>query len=289
MNTKQAKALNMIHFLHQVGYHPVKENDTQAWFFSPFSKNEKSPSFKVNKKLNLFYCFSSGEKGTIIDLGTRLFNCSISEFLEDLNRFHFSFRQQETVIESPPTEVIKTLPISNPNLINYAKERGICAEIVKRHCKEVTFNINGKSLYGIGFENSKGGLEIRNKFYKGCIAPKAITHLKNGSTACSIFEGFFDFLSFLILKKDGFTKTDFIILNSTSFVNDAIQISNDYKTVFLFLDNDESGKKTTLRFKTELGIKAIDYSFIYKNNNDLNDYLINQKQLLIKIKTNNND
>ena len=55
----------------------------------------------------------------------------------------------------------------------------------------------------IGFPNVAGGYEVRNSFFKGCIAPKDITHIRQQGEQrekCLVFEGFMDYLSFLTLR-----------------------------------------------------------------------------------------
>lgn len=69
---------------------------------------------------------------------------------------------------------------------------------------EVRFSLNGKWNFAIGFPNASGGYEVRNKYFKGCIAPKGITHIRQTGepkTTCYVFEGFMDYLSFLTLRQ----------------------------------------------------------------------------------------
>jgi hypothetical protein len=168
--------------------------------------------------------------------------------------------------------------LTNRHLIDYAKGRGISPDTLKQYCKEVIFTSNKKQLYGIGFENIKGGYEIRNKFYKGCIAPKDISFLDNDSKSCCVFEGFFDFLSFIELKKNSFPTTDFLILNSTALIKNAIALLHNYKRVLLFLDNDEPGQNTKRMIEESVQADITDYTKLYKGYDDLNDYLMCQSK-----------
>lgn len=43
---------------------------------------------------------------------------------------------------------------------------------------EVRFSLNGKWKFAIGFPNVSGDYEVRNTYFKGCIAPKDITHIR---------------------------------------------------------------------------------------------------------------
>ena len=81
MNCKQVKQHIKIHdFLSSHGIKPVKTMGSNSWYLSPIHK-EKTASFKVNAILNTWYDFGLGEGGTIVDLTTKLFNCSIKEAL----------------------------------------------------------------------------------------------------------------------------------------------------------------------------------------------------------------
>ena len=81
----------------------------------------------------------------------------------------------------------------------------------------------GKPYFAVGFLNRSGGYEIRNKFFKGCIAPKDITHIRQEQPkeTCYLFEGFMDYLSFLTLRlercpdRPELDGQDYIVLNST--------------------------------------------------------------------------
>ena len=65
------------------------------------------------------------------------------------------------------------------------------------------FTHNGKPYFAIGFPNTAGGYEVRNPFFKGCVAPKDITHIRQQGVPrnmCYLFEGFMDYLSFLTIR-----------------------------------------------------------------------------------------
>ena len=78
-------------------------------------------------------------------------------------------------------------------------------ELAKRECSEARFTHNGKRYFAIAFPNGSGGYEIRNRYFKGCIAPKEISHIRQSGKArntCYVFEGFMDYLSFLTLRQE---------------------------------------------------------------------------------------
>ena len=141
-------------------------------------------------------------------------------------------------------------PLTNPVLLGYLKERGILPEIAREACKEVHFQNKGKWYFAVGFANRSGGYEIRNKYLKGSISPKEITHIKNGSDRCIVVEGFMDYLSYLTLKAthpgNGQPKgngPDYIVLNSVSNVGKAIPVLKESKSALCLLDNDSAGRQ----------------------------------------------
>ena len=170
-------------------------------------------------------------------------------------------------------------PFTNPILLGYLQERGIPPEIARKNCREVHFLNKGKWYFAVAFANRSGGYEIRNKYLKGSIAPKEITHVRNGSDHCVVMEGFMDYLSFLTLKamRPGSGQpTDYIVLNSVSNVGKAIPLLKEYKSAFCLLDNDHAGKEA-FRQMAEAGCPVKDKSACYAEYNDLNDYLLGKK------------
>jgi DNA primase len=58
---------------------------------------EKTPSFKVNRKLKVWYDHATGEGGNLVDFGIRYFKCTVAELLQRLssaNAPSFSFHPQ---------------------------------------------------------------------------------------------------------------------------------------------------------------------------------------------------
>lgn len=174
-------------------------------------------------------------------------------------------------------------PLTNPVLLSYLQERGIQSEIAKKTCKEVHFQNNGKWYFAVAFANRNGGYEIRNKYLKGSISPKDVTHIKNGSDRCIILEGFIDYLSYLTLRaaRPGNCQAvgnepDYVVLNSVSNVGKAIPLLKEYKNAFCLLDNDRAGRQA-FREMEEAGCPVKDRSGCYREYNDLNDFLLGKK------------
>ena len=176
--------------------------------------------------------------------------------------------------------------LNHPALLRYLSERKINLYIARKECAELHFSHNGKNYFAIGFKNKSGGYEVRNRFFKGCMSPKDITHIRQQGEpryACYVFEGMMDYLSFLSLRLEKFPACpsldaqDYVILNSTSNVGKAIDALHGYERISCLLDNDEAGRKATLAIETALGYRVRDASHLYSEYNDLNDYLCGVK------------
>ena len=160
-------------------------------------------------------------------------------------------------------------------MLRYLKERRIPLDIADTFCKEVRYNLNQKEYYGIGFRNDGGGYEIRNPYFKTSSSPKGITTIQNNAQQVIVFEGFFDFLSFMSLyKNQDPTDRDFVILNSVSFFEKARPFMEKHLSIKLYLDRDETGNKFS-KYGLSISDHYSDESNLYKHHKDFNNWLIN--------------
>ena len=283
MNIDQIKQIKLQDFLATMGCKPVKQYGVNLMYLSPL-RTEKHASFKVNTELNLWYDFGIGRGGNIIDLAELLYNSSdVSYLIRQIERNAPSCVSVSLPKAKPNTpqnsfENIQVLSITHPALIKYLGERCIDIEIARTVCKELHFDTRGKHYFGIGFPNIAGGYEIRNPFFKGGITPKDISlfHNEESKQSCFVFEGFIDFLSFMMLRRkenDGLKRQDYLVLNSVSNVHKALESLSHYKNVQCFLDNDEAGRNAYKQLSEELGSSVLDSSSLYSDFKDLNDYL----------------
>src|SRR4051812_757381 len=90
---QEVKQLDMVDYLEKCGHSPNRIRGNDYWYLSPL-RTEKAASFKVNRKLNVWYDHGLGEGGNLIDFGIRYHGCSVKEFVEKVNGNHFSFHQQ---------------------------------------------------------------------------------------------------------------------------------------------------------------------------------------------------
>ena len=290
MNTNEAKQIRIEEYLHSLGYDPVRRQGGSLWYKSPF-RDEREPSFKVNTERNLWYDFGMGRGGNIIALAQELYASDslpyllerIAEQAPGVRPVSFSFGGQP--VSKPSFQQLEAVPLSSPALLSYLRQRGINTELAKRECREVRYLTDGKPYFAIGFPNRSGGYEIRNKFFKGCIAPKDITHIRQEQPreTCCLFEGFMDYLSFLTLRLErcpncpDLDGQDYIVLNSTSNLSKAIRPLGGYGHIHCFLDNDKAGMEAVQKLREEYGLRVRDASHIYGDYNDLNDFLCGKR------------
>lgn len=69
-------------------------------------------------------------------------------------------------------------------------------EVARHFCEEVDFLLYGKKYTVIGFRNEADGYELRSEHFRGSSSPKDVTFINNHTKHVSVFEGFFNFLSF---------------------------------------------------------------------------------------------
>ena len=283
MNIKKIKQIKLQDFLASMGCKPVKQYGVNLMYLSPL-RTEKHASFKVNTEINQWYDFGIGRGGNIIALAELLYNSSdVSYLIHQIER-----NAPSSVSDSLPTikpitpqnsfEHLQVLPITHPALIKYLEERCIDIETARTVCKELHFDTRGKHYFGIGCPNIAGGYEIRNPFFKGCIAPKDISHFyaEEPKKVCFVFEGFMDFLSFMTLRRkenDRLKWQDYLVLNSVTNIHKAAKRLSRYDSVQCFLDNDEAGRNAYLQLSKELGKPVTDASTLYNGFKDLNEYL----------------
>jgi len=94
----------------------------------------------------------------------------------------------------------------------------------------------------------------------------------NDSDQVSVFEGFFSFLSYLTLQANDPILTNFLVLNSLSFLEKARSLMERHREIHLFLDNDPAGRRSTLKV-LQWGNRLTDKGHLYAPFKDLNDYL----------------
>ena len=280
MNCKQANTqISIRNVLESFSLFPSKDNSKTAFYFA-FDREEKTPSLFVNFVKNIAFDFRTGKKYDVISLVQGIKQCSVSQALEYLSQFNFSFKEQMYNItrDGSKYEILSISEVKHYALIQYLKERRIENNI--HLLKEIHYKISNKKYFGIGFKNDANGYEVRNKYSKICIGRKDITTIKNKSNNLRIFEGFMDYLSFIEMKKTLEEQlSDYMILNSVSMIFKLKKIIENYEKIELYFDNDEAGNRATNEVK-RLNHYVEDNRILYQNYKDLNDFIMGKISLL---------
>jgi hypothetical protein len=293
MNIEQAKAIPIAYILEKLNLKPTKQTTNEAWYLSPL-RNEKTASFKINNKRNVWYDFGEGRGGDSVS-----FVCAYLEsnkenhLVPDALRWLKNMSGIMPVIKNVLTEnytkedsklVLKSAKkIAHPALIHYMENRGIPLTVGEECLKEVKVfnNETKKTIFALGLSNEEGGFELRNSFFKGCVGKKSITFirgLKVKPGGIHFFEGFMDYLSVIANSNGAKLPDDAIILNSLSNLKKATAYIQNYgyTTAYTWMDNDIAGAKATQSlddyFRSQKTIEHIKMNIMYAPEKDVNAY-----------------
>jgi hypothetical protein len=279
------RELDLAYLLEMLGHKATarKKNDMDYWYLSPL-RDERTASFHIDRVRNEWYDFGLMAGGNPVDFLLRYHGCSITGLLERMN---VSFSPHQLYLFEPELHegrasaahklVVKEVrPIYAYPLKNYLHERSVPIAIADVFCKEVLYEINGRSYYGIGFQNDAGGWEIRNKNFKQSSAPKDMTCLGSSTGIAHVFEGFMDFLSYVTLHPyEDPRAVDFVILNGAGLFDRALPFLEQHDRVHLWLDRDVTGQAYT-KYAMSLSSRFCDESGLYSRHKDLNDWLVHK-------------
>ncbi len=82
-----AKQLDLVDYLASLGHQPREGAETRTIGTCPHSGERKTPSFKVNRALNVWYDHGTGKGGDLVDFGTQYHKCTIRQLLEKLSQY----------------------------------------------------------------------------------------------------------------------------------------------------------------------------------------------------------
>lgn len=297
---EDAKRVPIRDILASLGYRTENANN---FYYSPFAHNERTPSFHVSPQRNIWYDFSTAQGGTNIDLVMKLRRVSFKEAvsyilgidcrisIQPQNSYNDRAREQ--------TPAIEILSIFNGlysyPLKNYVKERGVSVKIAEKYCKEIKYRNKGKEYYALGFPNDSGGYSLRSggaRSFKASTRQGVTSITRDGDFStvktCDsvlVFEGFFDFLSYLQLNNINKPNQDVVILNSTSNLSKSLEYLKEHKVINCYLDNDKGGEAAFVKIKNECkDCEVINNSHKYANEKDVNEHLTKKHQLSKNIK-----
>ncbi len=166
--------------------------------------------------------------------------------------------------------------LENQYLLSYLRTRMIDITVAKQYTREIHYTVKEKKFFAVGFQNDLGGFEIRSKYFKGSSSPKGITTIKRDYHTLNIFEGFFDFLSFLTWLNAAETHGTSIILNSVANIQKIYRILPNYININLYLDNDPAGLEAVKKIQNVQPDAINQSKIIYPGHKDFNEFLTHQ-------------
>ncbi len=278
LSLDEVKAIDIVSYLATLGYEPSKIRNSDYWYLSPL-RNEKTPSFKVNKTINRWYDHGLGKGGNLIDFAILYHSCTVGELLGSITTdafFHKAYLSPAQPCRSKENKltIMKNCRLSSASLLNYLRHRRIPMNVADRYCRELHYKIGERVYYGVGFKSDFGGWEIRNACFKCSSSPKSVTSFDNGANEVIVFEGVTDFLSFrAVHQNEPEDRFNFLVLNSVSFFESARPFMEKHGSIRLYLDRDTTGQNCS-RYALSLSSKYHDESSLYSKHKDFNDWIM---------------
>lgn len=236
--------------------------------------SQRTGSIAVDHRTNVWYDHAAGRGGDVLEAVQVFENKTFAQSVEQLS----DLPTERTVVpnnkpKAAPKIMVRTVKkVSHPALVNYIRTRGLEPDEISDFAKEVHWENKGKKYFAVGFSNESGGWGLRSSIFKGNILGGGISIQVLGTPKrIKIFEGWFDFLSYL--KLSGATDFKAIILNSTANLKLSLilDVLAEYEVVDLYLDNDATGDKYTNFF-----MKAAQLYLYCRNNAISTDWDLNK-------------
>lgn len=248
-------------------------------FKSPF-RTDSNPSAIIYFNTKLYQDIGSGQKMNLINFIMRLENCNFDTAFQIVSN-HTTHETQYRAPETPTAQAAKYIyqPLQHRNLITYAQKRGVSEPTAKKYLSECWKN--GKYYY-LAFRNDNGGYALRNdttgNFKKINDGTGGVTTINHNADKVVIFEGFFDFLSwveYMTAKGKQAERFNAIVLNSCSNLSKIINKLACYTKIYLLLDNDRTGTETTQKIINRYPDKAENITpRLLNDSHDFNDFWV---------------
>ena len=233
-------------------------------YFSPF-RDEAEPSFHIKRSENVWMDFGTGQGGNVLTLVNLLAGISLSDCWDYVASLEGS---GITFIDTPAPSLRRTSrssriiidsvisPFKYRGLVAYAQRRGIPRHILERYCSEVSYHIDGqydRKYTAIGFPAGDGWVlrhSYDGPFSKRCtgsscslLGASGESTLKPTCERVEVFEGFFDFLSWLVLKDITKPFADICVLNSVNNIDRGLEFISGHRDISVWTDCDQAGYK----------------------------------------------
>lgn len=205
MRASEARDIPIPRYLECEGITPAKtrKGGRELWYASPIRSDDKTPSFKVDTVLNVWYDHGLAEGGTLIDLVCHFKSVTVSEALAILDatglgpptqrrteapRLFGSLvanatntsvvrgvavekeKEQRGTADALAFNIMSVRDLGHPALLDYLRSRAIDEVIGRSFLKEVFYAPkNGIGRYfALGFPSGQG-FDARSRMFKGFI------------------------------------------------------------------------------------------------------------------------
>jgi DNA primase len=288
---KLRDSISLVDFLSRLGYEPTRRSGKELMYISMLRMPESTPSFCVNDALGVWYDHGTGQGGTVIDFGKAYwqglpFKEVLTKILQGaglepgaiVGSSNWHEQHRRPLPEKTPNYrvwQVKELG-NNPAITAYLQYRNVW-QVAQNRLKEIYYYVgnqqqNRKQFFSAGWQNEKGGWEVRNPYFKGCLGKKGMSFIaSNAGRDLAVFEGYINYLSWLS-QHQGDDK-NILVLNTLSFLSPAIERCHSFDNVEVYFDHDHAGRAATEKLLSALA-HARDRSEVYAQYNDYNDKLI---------------
>lgn len=270
-------------------------------YYSPF-RDEAEPSLSISRELNVWKDFGEDTGGNVLTMASRLLGIPMADAWD----YVAGLDPNIVVIPDSPAPAHRAR-VQDPmividrvedsfrlrKLVSYAAARGIPLPILSRYCRQVTYHVTGHEctrFTAIGFPTAEGWV-LRRPFEgrgaKRCtgsccslLGPSGEPATDPASQRVELFEGFFDFLSWLVLKDTPVPCCDVCVLNSTSNLSRAMDFLAGHERISCWLDNDPAGKKALAAVRDAFP-RAEDHLRELGSLDDVNELLVHRQKKIV--------
>lgn len=319
MRTQDAKNIHIKDYLERIGAKfSRQQNGTHGleYVYHTPNRNDFKPSLCVNLDRNIWSDVPAGEGGRLIELVCyihRYQENDVSSALKMLDQLFPEYRggsntsgyarspnnsissilSHSTAMNLPDLGVTR-LKEEEPRLViqkiqkiyryplkNYLAERRIPLELANKYLEEIEYlDPKGRTFYTLGFKAGETYAH-RNKIFKGFMGKGAdMTVFDLSTSEILVFEGFFDFLSYLVIEKRSKPPLTAVVMNSTAFTPRLKRFIAErpfLSRVYTYLDNDGAGQGTLSSLRADCStVTFTDRSESYAPYTDLNEWLIHR-------------
>lgn len=153
----EAEKIGPVEYLEIPGFRPEKIRNNDYSLRCSLLREEKTQSFKINRKLNVWwYYYGLGTGGRIIEFRSHDYHYPIPELLQKLND-NFSFHQQifplpESSEKATSIKLRNAIEIKSLNVQNYLIQRSTPIETASLYSKQIRYDLKGRFFTAIGLK-----------------------------------------------------------------------------------------------------------------------------------------